>query len=285
MRFPVSRLVAVRVAQSGIGVLLVLSGGAGVAVAAAAMVVAGLLLGVIGAWRRAVPRTHAIITGAVLAGATGAHALAVRYAPIASVETLVQAGALFTLASNPVQRREFSIVFSAVLCVVAGVLLVGFAGGSLAGIAYALFASLCAAYLVMRLASRPGTSSAGDYQALSLTAGGLVLIPLGVNLDSATPGGREVLILLGLSLVFAWTNLELARVVPATGSVVASSSSGIKPIVALLFGAVLIDQPISIWSALLGVFYAVSLAILVRASTYSNGRESEKLIEMAPAQT
>ncbi|MEA2231592.1 MAG: hypothetical protein QOD83_1408 [Solirubrobacteraceae bacterium] len=263
-RFPVLRLVAVRVIQSAVGILIVLIGKAGVPVVALAMIVAGVVLGVWQERRWAPTHAHAVTTGLVLAGATVGHTLAVLNAPVATVETVVQMGALLPLVASPTQRRRPVVVLLVVACVFTGGLFVGFAGGSVLGIGLATVAGICAGLLVMRLETRPRGLAPARYQAVSITVGGVALLPLGILLDGSTLAASTALVLAALIAIFAVTNLELGRIVPATGAVVAMSSSGLRPIAALFLGALVIDQDITASAIVLGASYAVALAGLVR---------------------
>ena len=261
-----ARLLFVRVIQSTVGVLIVLVGSAGVPVVAVAMILAGFLLGVTraGPWTR--NHRHAAVTGLVLAGATIGHTLAVLNAPVASVETVVQGGALLPLIANPVQRRRPNVVILVLACVVTGGLFVGFAGGSTVGVALAVFAGVCAAGIVMRLESPPGRLPRRAYQAVAITTGGSVLLPFAFAFGNSTVTPRTLLVLLLLALIFAVTNLELGRVVPSTGAVIAMSSSGLRPIAALLIGALVVDQRITSSALALAAAYSVALAGLVQVS-------------------
>ncbi len=263
-KYPVIRLVGVRVAQSTVGVLIVLVGDAGVPVVATAMIGAGVALGFPPPrdWTRA--HAHAGITGLVLAVATAGHTLAVLNAPVATVETIVQAAALLPLAASPVQRRRPAVVALVTACIAIGALFVGFAGGSSVGIALAGLAGVAAAALVMRLETRPNQLRPSRYQSLSLVAGGVILLPFGLALGDTELVTSTALVLVLLTAVFAITNLELGKVVPATGAVIAMSSSGLRPIAALFLGALIVDQGLSLASTLLGVTYGVAFSVLVR---------------------
>jgi hypothetical protein len=264
--YPVARLLLVRVVQSTVGVLIVLVGSAGVLVVAAAMILAGLLLGVMraGAWTQS--HRHAAVTGLVLAGATIGHTLAVLNAPVASVETVVQGGALLPLIANPVQRRRPHVVILVLTCVVTGGLFVGFSGGSTVGVVLAAFSGVCAAGIVMRLESPPGRLPRAAYQAVAITTGGFALLLIAFAFGDSTGTPRTLLVLVLLALIFAVTNLELGRVVPSTGAVIAMASSGLRPIAALLIGALAVDQRITSSALALAVAYSIALAGLVRAS-------------------
>lgn len=263
--FPVLRLATVRVAQSTVGLLIALIGSAGVPVVALAMLGAGVVLGVTQTRSWTPAHGHALLTGTVLAAATAGHTLAVLNAPLATVETVVLAGALLPLVADPVQRRRPRVVLLVVACVATGGLLVGFAGGSLLGIALAVATAVCAALLVIRFANAPAVISRRQYQSVSITFGGMCLLPVGLLLG-APPWSTDALVVIGmLTIVFAVTNLELGKVLPETGAVIGMASSGLRPVAALFLGAAFVDQPLAAASVLLACTYAAALAGLVRA--------------------
>lgn len=264
-RYPVSRLVAVRVAQSTVGVLLTLIGSAGLTVVAIAMLLSGVLLGLggIGAWTDGY--RHAVVTGVTLGLATAGHTLAVTEAPVATVETIVQGGVLVSLAINPVARRRPIVIVLTFSCVALAGSLVGFAGGSAAGLMLAATASVAAAMLVVRLEQRPPGLSPGRYQAVAITTGGALLLPFGILLSTEAWSSETLIVLLALTGIFAITNLELARVVPATGAVLATASTGLRPVVALLLGAAALAQPFTLAAFAAGMAYVAVLTALARA--------------------
>ena len=206
----------------------------------------------------------AALTGLVVAGNTGAHAVAVTLMPVVTVELLVGLAPLFALLAGGrwgerLARRE---LLALALGLAGGAVATGWSSDATpAGVLLALLAAAltAVAHHRTRAQSTADAGSAAHHQGVLLLTGGIALLIIGAP-GVTDLSSDDLLALAAVAAIFALTNLWLFQALTEVGATMATMTVAIRPVVAGLVAALALAQVPSVGSIVGGTLCVLAVA-------------------------